>query len=109
VEDLTVKCLSILAEKLLSDKDISNPEAFLWRMVYNQFQDFIWQKYRKPYPFSLDEDAAFSDAIESQTSRHYQDKMQEIWQKSHTVCTNAEVKLLQEIYLNGKKSSQLAA
>ena len=83
VEDLTATCLTIFVEKMISsDQKIDKPEAFLWKIIYNQFNEFIRQKYRLPKINQLDDscDTINIDLIE----------------------------FLEEVYLKGSRSSDLA-
>jgi len=112
VEDLTAACLTIFVEKMMSySQKIENPEAFLWKIIYNQFNEFIRQKYRNPKISQLD-DSAFNlvdaELTEQETSQVYEHKMQEIWQKSQTICSQEELQLLQEVYINGNRCSNLS-
>ena len=111
VEDLTATCLTIFVEKMISsDQKIDKPEAFLWKIIYNQFNEFIRQKYRLPKINQLDDscDTINIDLIESEISQHYQAKMQEIWQSAKRSCSKQELELLEEVYLKGSRSSDLA-
>lgn len=112
VEDLTAACLTIFVEKIISSKEeINNPEAFLWKIIYNQFNEFIRKKYHNSKISQLDDsicDIIDNDLMELEISQNYQNKMQEIWEKSKIVCSEEEIQLLKEIYIKGNKSSDLA-
>lgn len=108
VEDLTSVCLSTFFTKLLdSPSQVQNPPAYLWKIVYNQLNLFLRNKIKTTIPIGIDDDFE-APKTEDPFSQSFLDKAKEVWEIAQIHCSQNELLILQAIFLDNKKSSQVA-
>lgn len=108
VEDLTSVCLSTFFTKLLdSPNQVKNPPAYLWKIVYNQLNLFLRNKIKHPVPIGIDDDF---DAPETNDNfnQSFLEKTEEVWKLAKVHCSKDELLILEAVFLDNKKSSQIA-
>lgn len=108
VEDLTSMCLSTFFTKLLDSPDqVKNPPAYLWKIVYNQLNLFLRNKIKHPVPISIDDDF---DATENNDnfSQSFLEKTEKVWELAKLHCSKDELLILEAVFMDNKKSSQIA-
>lgn len=109
VEDLTSVCLSTFFTKFLDSPDqIKNPTAYLWKIVYNQLNLFLRNKMKNPIPIGIDDDFEAPQS-DDEFSQSFLEKTKEVWEIAKVNCSDQELLILEAIFLDNKKSSQVAA
>jgi RNA polymerase sigma factor (sigma-70 family) len=82
------------------DKDLTNPNAYLWRITHNYLVDYIKHKSKIPQTFVLDENLDFLDeSMENLRSSHFQAKVQDLMQCVEQNLHGIEYKIVQLVIM----------
>ncbi len=110
VEDLVSLTMEGLIKALnKTDKPLSNPNAYLWRIAHNHLADYIKFKSKTPKTFSLDENLDFIDqGLEDHRSSHFQAKVADLMQCVEQNLHGIEYKIVQLVVMFDQKSVDVA-
>lgn len=110
VEDLTSVVVTSFIDNL-SKKEITNPNAYLWRIAHNQLANFIREKSKNPIYVSLEDDEHYQwvdESIEEGRSNSYKQKITQLINCAKMNLKGEEYALIVETFLDEKNSTQIA-
>jgi RNA polymerase sigma factor (sigma-70 family) len=94
VEDLTAMVLHKFFEVLIRPEksaNLTNKNAYLWKIAYNHLADFIQNKQKRPLAIGIDDEFELGDnSIEKFYSKSYQERV-----KNLLKCIKSQVKELE--------------
>jgi RNA polymerase sigma-70 factor (ECF subfamily) len=112
VEDLTSITLTAFLEKLRSEEEIKNKNAFLWKIAHNQLCVFIKNKSKSPITVSVDEASFvenFDIRVEETKSEYLQKRFEALHKCIQNILTGENYQIVFEIIIKDKKSPEVAS
>jgi RNA polymerase sigma-70 factor, ECF subfamily len=91
-------------------KQITNPQAFLWKIAHNQLVTFIRFKSKQQIPISIDDDNDFviDETEETNRGEHYKTKVTELMQCLRNQLKNTDLEIVELSILDDRKSYEVA-
>jgi RNA polymerase sigma-70 factor (ECF subfamily) len=110
VEELTSLTMHGFLDGIINpEKNISNPQAFLWKIAHNQLVTFIRFKAKHQIPISIEneEEFAVDNQIESSRSDHYQSKVNDLMKCLKNQLDGQDQEIVELSIFDDRKSAEV--
>lgn len=113
VEDLTSVTMMAFLDTMSNPskcQNITKPNAYLWKIAYNQLNIYLKQGYKTPIQVGLNDDIDSIDPrMDASYSNRFQDKITDLIECFQASLTGQDYELVQLLIVDNKSSQEVAS